>query len=86
MAPLLVPLDVAFGLDPKALAQQWFPLLHHPITKNHTYRGFWGTLLITIIPFAVSAFTRKTEPAKRLKGYMGSIGWRTVAFCTHLTL
>jgi SSS family solute:Na+ symporter len=48
----------------KALAQQWFPLLHHPITENYTYRGGWGTLAITIILFVVSAFTKKTEPAK----------------------
>jgi SSS family solute:Na+ symporter len=48
----------------KALAQQWFPLLHHPITENYTYRGGWGTLAITVILFVVSAFTKKTEPAK----------------------
>jgi SSS family solute:Na+ symporter len=48
----------------KALAQQWFPLLHHPITENYTYRGLWGTVAITGILFAVSAFTKKTEPAK----------------------
>jgi SSS family solute:Na+ symporter len=34
------------------------------MTENYTYRGFWGTLAITLIPFLVSAFTRKTEPSK----------------------
>ena len=34
------------------------------ITENYTYRGFWGTLAITLILFAVSAFTKKTDPAK----------------------
>jgi SSS family solute:Na+ symporter len=47
-----------------ALAPQIFPLLHYPITENYTYRGLWGSLLITFILFAVSAFTKKTDPAK----------------------
>ena len=48
----------------KAPAAQIFPLLHHHITQNYTYRGFWGSLLITFILFAVSAFTKRTDPAK----------------------
>jgi SSS family solute:Na+ symporter len=51
-------------LQDKALAARWFPVLHWPMTENYTYRGFWGTLAITLILFLVSAFTRKTEPAK----------------------
>jgi SSS family solute:Na+ symporter len=51
-------------LPDKAAAQHWFPFLHYRITENYTYRGFWGTVLITIVLFAVSAFTPKTDPAK----------------------
>jgi SSS family solute:Na+ symporter len=80
-------LFVADALLPdKAAARQLFPLLHHPITENYTYRGMWGTLVITIILFAVSAFTRKTEPAKlelttlqwgrKLEAFQGLTDWR----------
>jgi solute:Na+ symporter, SSS family len=48
----------------KTLAAKIFPPLHHHITLNYTYRGAWGMLIITIILFAVSAFTKKTEPEK----------------------
>jgi SSS family solute:Na+ symporter len=56
----------------KAAALRLFPLLHHPLTANYTYRGLWGTVLITIILLLVSACTRKTEPAKLEKT---TIGW-----------
>jgi SSS family solute:Na+ symporter len=48
----------------RSVAAQLFPLLHHRITENYTYRGLWGTAAITIVLFAVSVFTRKTDPAK----------------------
>lgn len=51
----------------QVLAAHLFPFLHHPITLNYTYRGLWATLIITLILFAVSAFTKKTEPEKLLK-------------------
>jgi SSS family solute:Na+ symporter len=51
-------------LPNKTLAAQIFPLLHYPITENYTYRGLWGSLLVTFILFTVSAFTKKTDPAK----------------------
>ncbi len=41
-----------------------FPLLHHKLTLNFGYRGFWAELLITGVLFAVSAFTGKTVPEK----------------------
>jgi SSS family solute:Na+ symporter len=80
-------LFVADALLPdKAVARQLFPLLHHPITENYTYRGMWGTLVITLILFAVSAFTRKTDPAKlelttlqwggKLEPFQGLTDWR----------
>jgi len=73
-------------LPDKTAARQLFPLLHHPLTENYTYRGFWGTLVITIILFAVSACTRKTDPAKlelttihwggKLDPFQGLTDWR----------
>ncbi len=51
-------------LPNKELAAQLFPLLHYPLTENYTYRGLWGSVLITVILFAVSAFTKKTDPSK----------------------
>jgi SSS family solute:Na+ symporter len=41
-----------------------FPLLHaSPLTLNYTYRGLWGSLAGVVTLFAVSAFTKKTDPA-----------------------
>jgi SSS family solute:Na+ symporter len=44
--------------------RQIFPFLHHPLTLNFGYRGLWAEILITIVLFAVSAFTEKTAPEK----------------------
>ena len=41
-----------------------FPWLHHNLTLNYTYRGLWGTIACIITMFAVSTFTKKTDPAK----------------------
>lgn len=41
-----------------------FPFLHLDLTENFGYRGLWGTLLIILVIFITSAFTKKTEPAK----------------------
>jgi SSS family solute:Na+ symporter len=70
----------------KAVARQLFPLLHHPITQNYTYRGFWGTLAVTVVLFAVSAFTTKTDPEKlelttirwgrKIEPFQGLSDWR----------
>jgi solute:Na+ symporter, SSS family len=51
-------------LPNKDAARHMFPWLHHPITENYTYRGLWGSIAITAILFAVSSFTKKTDPAK----------------------
>lgn len=63
-----------------------FPWLHTRLTLNYTYRGLWGTIAATLVLFAVSHFTPKTDPAKleRLtvnwgKGtepYRGITDWR----------
>ena len=53
-----------------------FPILHHKLTLNFGYRGLWAEILITIILFAVSAFTKKTDPEKLVKttiNYSGGI-------------
>jgi len=81
----------------KAAAARLFPFLHYPITQNYTYRGLWGTLAITIILFAVSAFTKKTETAKlesttidwggKLEPFRGLTDWRLQwAFLAVLTV
>jgi solute:Na+ symporter, SSS family len=44
-----------------------FPWLHTNLTLNYTYRGLWGTIAIMITMFAVSSFTKKTDPAKLQK-------------------
>jgi solute:Na+ symporter, SSS family len=72
-------------------AAHWFPWLHHPLTLNFTYRGAWGTLLVTAVLFLVSAFTPKTAPEKlarttvswgrRPESFRGLSDWRL-----HLTI
>ena len=70
----------------KDMAANIFPLLHHHITLNYTYRGGWGLLIVTLVLFAVSAFTKKTDPAKlehttvnwggTINPYQGLSDWR----------
>ena len=45
--------------------RQLFPFLHHDLTLNYTYRGLWGTILITVILFGVSYLTLP-PPSDRL--------------------
>ena len=63
----LAGIFVADALSKPEIAAAWFPWLHHPLTFNFTYRGGWGTLVITIVLFLVSAFTTKTDPVKLAK-------------------
>ncbi len=66
--------------------QRWFPWLHQPLTFNYTWRGVWGTVLITAVLFLVSAFTPKTTPEKlakttvnwggRVEPFQGLADWR----------
>ena len=66
--------------------QQFFPWLHTKLTLNYTYRGLWGTIVVVIVLFAVSAFTRKTSPEKlenttidwktKLESFSGLSDWR----------
>lgn len=63
-----------------------FPVLHHTLTLNFGYRGFWAELLITGVLFAVSPFTQKTSPeklekttinySKHLEAFEGISDWR----------
>lgn len=63
-----------------------FPWLHTKLTLNYTWRGLWGTILIVIVLFAVSAFTKKTSPAKlenttinwgtKVEKFSGLTDWR----------
>jgi SSS family solute:Na+ symporter len=50
-------------IGPEA-GKELFPFLHHKLTLNFGYRGLWAEIFITIILFAVSAFTQKTSPEK----------------------
>jgi SSS family solute:Na+ symporter len=54
---------VADQLMPAGEGARLFPWLHTKLTLNYTYRGLWGTIAIVIVLFAVSAFTKKTDPA-----------------------
>jgi solute:Na+ symporter, SSS family len=54
-------------LPDKQFAMRVFPFLHYHITENYGYRGLWGSLILIFILFAVSAFTKKTDPAKLAK-------------------
>jgi SSS family solute:Na+ symporter len=54
--------DQLIGAD---AGSRLFPLLHtSPLTLNYTYRGLWGSIASVITLFAVSAITKKTDPAK----------------------
>jgi SSS family solute:Na+ symporter len=63
-----------------------FPFLHHKLTLNFGYRGLWAEILISIVLFAVSAFTEKTEPdrlekttidySRGLASFKGLTDWR----------
>jgi SSS family solute:Na+ symporter len=59
----LATIFVADQLMPAAAGIKWFPWLHTKLTLNYTYRGLWGTVAITLVLFAVSAFAKKSEPA-----------------------
>jgi SSS family solute:Na+ symporter len=56
---------VTDALSPRVAAT--LPFLHQTLTENYTYRGAWGTLIITVVLFAVSAVTRKTDKEKLAK-------------------
>jgi len=68
------------------VGKQIFPFLHHKLTLNFGYRGLWAEIIITVVLFAVSAFTPKTAPEKlaattlNLKGgiarFEGMKDWR----------
>ena len=80
---------VADALVPSVAAK--LPFLHHTLTENYTYRGFWGTVIITAVLFAVSAFTKKTDKEKlarttvnwggKIEPFTGITDWRL-----HLTV
>lgn len=61
---VLATIFVADQLLGPETGTQIFPFLHHKLTLNFGYRGLWAEILITMVLFAVSAFTEKTEPAK----------------------
>ena len=64
---LLATLFVTDAMMMPETAARVFPWLHYPLTFNYTYRGAWGTLIITLVLFLVSAVTTKTDPDKLAK-------------------
>jgi SSS family solute:Na+ symporter len=88
---ILATLFVADQLMPAGEGSRLFPWLHTKLTLNYTYRGLWGTIVVIIILFGVSAFTERTDPARlgkitiewggRLERFRGITDWRL-----HLTL
>ena len=66
--------------------QRIFPWLHTRLTLNYTWRGLWGTLIILIVLFVVSAFSKKTSPEKldnttinwgaKVEKFSGLTDWR----------
>jgi hypothetical protein len=73
-------------INDKGLAARLFPWLHYPATENYAYRGFLGTVLITMTLFGVSRFTKPTDPAKlaqttinwggKMEPFQGLADWR----------
>ncbi len=61
---VLAGMYVTDALLPLDEAASCFPWLHHPLTLNYSYRGAWGTLIVTAVLFLVSAVTRKTAADK----------------------
>ena len=67
-----------------------FPFLHYKLTLNFGFRGLWATIIISIVLFAVSAFTPKTEAdklkrttvnySKKLEKFSGLSDWRLHLF------
>lgn len=69
----LATLFVVDQLMGPAWGEQNLPFMHKWYTLNYTYRGLWGTLIVTAVLFAVSAVTAKTEP-ERLE--RTTVDWR----------
>jgi SSS family solute:Na+ symporter len=64
---ILATIFVIDQLAGEEAGSRLFPFLHHKLTLNFGYRGLWAELIITIVLFAVSAFTEKTDPSKLVK-------------------
>ena len=87
---ILATLFVTDQLIGPETGQRIFPFLHHDLTLNFGYRGLWAEIIITIVLFAVSAFTPKTDPvklekttidySKGLAAFKGLSDWRLHLF------
>jgi SSS family solute:Na+ symporter len=83
---ILATFFVADQLMPAGEGARLFPWLHTKLTLNYTYRGLWGTIVIMVILFVVSALTQKADPARlekitiewggRLERFRGISDWR----------
>jgi len=83
---VLATVFVADQLMGAEAGAECFPLLHHDLTMNYTYRGLWGTLLITATLFGVSNLTQPPRPeqvatttvkwAEKWESFEGLRDWR----------
>jgi len=83
---VLATLFVADQLIGVQEGSKQFPWLHTKLTLNYTYRGLWGSIACVVTMFAVSSFTKKTDPAKLEKltvswtgqgeAFRGMFDWR----------
>ena len=70
----------------EGLGTKVFPFLHHVLTQNYTYRGLWGTILVTGTLFGVSYLTlppRREQIAnttvnwgEKWESFQGITDWR----------
>jgi SSS family solute:Na+ symporter len=93
----LATLFVTDQLIGSAQGTKLFPWLHTKLTLNYSYRGLWGSIACVTVMFAVSSFTKKTDPAALEKltiswkmekeGFRGIRDWRLqLAVLTALTI
>jgi len=61
---VLATIFVADQLMSVAEAAKLFPWLHTKLTLNYTYRGLWGTIVVIIVLFVVSAFSERTDSTR----------------------
>jgi solute:Na+ symporter, SSS family len=85
MAGLFVT-DQLMEMMSKGTGEAIFPFLHCDLTRNYTYRGLYGTILITATLFGVSCLTKRPRPeqlatttvdwGERWESFQGLADWR----------
>jgi len=83
---VLATIFVTDHLMRRETADKVFPILHHELTLNYTYRGFSGTVIVVLTLFAVSYLTPPPESrqlatttvdwGERWEAFQGLTDWR----------